>query len=209
MTGEQLRTDLARSEQAFLAGLDGVSDDSARGPSRLPGWTRGHVLTHLARNAETFADALDGVRRGEIMTMYGGSVPARNDAIQAGAGRPAAALVADVEATSTSLHERLSALTDADWAGQVRHLRGVHLLSIEEVLGMRWQEVEVHRVDLDLGYRPVDWPEAFVRRNLPVQLERLPQRAPDLEVPDLPPYDVLAWLYGRGGADLPELPPWP
>ena len=29
-----------------------LTDDGARGPSRLPGWTRGHVLTHLGRNAD-------------------------------------------------------------------------------------------------------------------------------------------------------------
>ena len=34
------------------AAVRGLTDDAARAPSRLPGWTRGHVLTHLARNAE-------------------------------------------------------------------------------------------------------------------------------------------------------------
>ena len=43
----------ARSATADLAGaIGGLSDADVRAPSPLPGWTRGHVLTHLARNAE-------------------------------------------------------------------------------------------------------------------------------------------------------------
>lgn len=212
MTGEdrdRLLAALDDSERAMGDSLRGVDDAAARGPSVLPGWSRGHVLTHIARNAETFADALDAVRRGEIHTMYGGSVEARNAGIESGAGRPAGELVADVESTTAALRDRLATLTEPDWAGQVKHLRGGHLLSIEDVVGMRWQEVEIHRLDLDLGYRPADWPGAFVAHNLDRQLDRLPERAPGVAVPELPPYDVLAWLYGRGRADLPDLPPWP
>ena len=33
---------------------------AARGPSLLPGWTRGHVLTHIARHADSVIRALQG-----------------------------------------------------------------------------------------------------------------------------------------------------
>lgn len=197
-----------QSEQALLARISGLADDEAAAASALPGWTRGHVLTHVARNADTFADLLDGARRGEVLAMYGGSVQVRNDAIDAGAGRSAADLVEDVRRTSSRLGEALRALAEPDWERHVRHLRGA-LLAVEDVLVMRWQEVEIHHLDLALRYRPADWPEQFVDLNLPRQLARLPERAPDVTAPQRAPYDVLAWLYGRGAADLPELPPWP
>ncbi|MBA2414672.1 MAG: maleylpyruvate isomerase family mycothiol-dependent enzyme [Geodermatophilaceae bacterium] len=198
-----------QSEQALLARISGLDDDEMAADSALPGWTRGHVLTHLARNAETFADVLDGARRGEVLAMYGGSVVARNAGIETGASRPAPELVDDVQRTSSRLREGLRALAEPDWERHIRHVRGGGLLGIEDVVWMRWQEVEIHQVDLDRGYGPADWPAEFVELNLPRQLRRLPERAPDVSPPKLAAHDVLAWLYGRGRPGLPDLPPWP
>ena len=55
-------------------------------PSLLPGWTRGHVLTHIARNADSFVRVLEAARRGEVVTQYEGGVDGRNADIEAGAG---------------------------------------------------------------------------------------------------------------------------
>ena len=41
------------------------TDSWARQPSLLPGWTRGHVLSHLARNADAMVRTLAGTARGE------------------------------------------------------------------------------------------------------------------------------------------------
>jgi hypothetical protein len=49
---EEARRELTAATERLLDGLDGLSDVQVAGPSLLPGWTRGHVLTHLARNAE-------------------------------------------------------------------------------------------------------------------------------------------------------------
>ena len=40
----------------------------------------------------------------------------------------------------------------------------------------RWCEVEIHHVDLGLGYRPEDWSDVFVERMLPRMLKGLPSR---------------------------------
>ena len=49
----------AGAHQRLLAGLEDLTDDQARRDSLLPGWTVGHVLTHLARNAEAFTRLLE------------------------------------------------------------------------------------------------------------------------------------------------------
>ena len=64
--------------------------------SLLPGWTRGHVLAHLARNADGFVNLLTAARTGEALPMYA-SLEARTADIEAGVepatgrapGRPA------------------------------------------------------------------------------------------------------------------------
>ena len=45
----------------------------------------------------------------------------------------------------------------------------------------RWREVELHHVDLGLGYEPADWPPAFVERVLPDALADVGRRLPGLD----------------------------
>ena len=58
LQGMRPNQDLAGVEVAFgllAVRIDGLTEDQARGLSRLPGWTRGHLLTHIARNADGLA----------------------------------------------------------------------------------------------------------------------------------------------------------
>ncbi len=73
-----------------------MTDDEARQPSRLPGWTRGHVMTHLARNADGLRNLAEGAIAGEERAMYP-SAEQREADIEAGSGRPAAELHTDIE----------------------------------------------------------------------------------------------------------------
>ena len=43
----------AAAHQRLLADLDSLEDAEIGRPSLLPGWTVGHVLTHLGRNADS------------------------------------------------------------------------------------------------------------------------------------------------------------
>ena len=54
------------------------------------------MLTHIARNADSMVRVLDAAERGEVVDRYPGD--SRNDGIEAGSARPAAAQVADVAA---------------------------------------------------------------------------------------------------------------
>src|SRR5215216_1668011 len=151
----------------MLVELDerGVLDPAT--PSLLPRWTVGHVLTHLARNAESMTHVLDASERGEIVERYVGGTAGRDAGIEAGAGRPAGEQVADVRSTIGRLDAALAAHTR--WDGRSIEMRG-DTISVAELVVLRWREVEVHRADLGLGYGPADWPHEYVRTDL-VQME--------------------------------------
>ena len=63
---EQLRA----ASQRLMTTVDALAEDDWAAPSLLPGWTRAHVLAHLALNGEAFAGAIGGVLRGERVPMY-------------------------------------------------------------------------------------------------------------------------------------------
>lgn len=167
------------STEGLLAALDTPRPPAwARQPSLLPGWSRGHLLTHVARNADAMARTLSGTLRGELVPMYDGE--AQRDAdIAAGAGRDLDALVADVTASAERLEETWSALSAEDWRRDAVHRHGVQ--PAVRLIRIRWGEVEIHRVDLDDGYGPGDWPASFVAPLLPALLdpEQLGPRLPD------------------------------
>jgi len=83
----------AATERLLLT-ADRFNDDQVRAPSLLPDWSRGHVLTHLARNADGGRRLLRWARTGVETAEYP-SLAARAEEIEAGAGRSAAELVAD------------------------------------------------------------------------------------------------------------------
>ncbi len=205
-------------------------------PSRLPGWTRGHVLTHLSRNADGLVNLLTWARTGEETPMYAGS-EARDKDIEAGAGRPLDEQLADLRGSSERLAAELDGMPPQAWAAQVRvRLGGV--IPAAEVPGLRLQELHLHHVDLDIGHTCADLPADFADRQLGVLLDRLTARegiaavrlsdtvtgtTRDIGAADHPELTVsgptgalLAWVSGRGdGADLsvepavplPALPP--
>ncbi len=185
----------AAAQAALDARLVGLDDAIARSPSRLPDWSVGHVLTHLARNADSVVWRLEGASRGELRDQYPGGLEQRLSDIEAGAGRPAAELVADVGASSAAVERVMTELPSAAWDAPSRTSRGVVEPSRDALLS-RWREVVVHHGDLDLG--PVPIPPALVEAWLPRELPRLAERTDGAE--------LLAWIIGRG--DAPALVPW-
>ena len=102
----------------LLATADALTDSEAAAPSRLPGWTRGHILTHLARNADGFRNLLTWARTGTETPMYP-SEEARDRSIEAGAGRSAAELAADVRASAAALAGAAEGLPAEAWDATV------------------------------------------------------------------------------------------
>ncbi|WP_237305098.1 maleylpyruvate isomerase N-terminal domain-containing protein [Streptomyces qaidamensis] len=126
--------------------LDGRQKDAA---SALPGWSRGHVLQHLADNARAFERQALAALRGELIDMYDGGQGKRDQSIEW--CRPTLAeLREDLRLAQQSLEDSWSRLTAADWRRPVRFGRATAL----DTALARWREAEVHAVDLALGYPP-------------------------------------------------------
>jgi maleylpyruvate isomerase len=207
--------------------LHELSDAQVREPSLLPDWTRGHVLTHIARNADGVANLVRWAATGEEHPMYA-SFEQRKLDIEAGADRHAADHEGDIEASS----ERLMALM-VDLPPEALD-RPIRMASGAEIRGwelpyLRIREVEIHHVDLDAGYTPAHWQSGFVIRTLdvvsetfraqgdaPVRLLRGTETGREWQVseagPSLsgPESGLLAWLVGRSDGDgLQADPPGP
>jgi len=180
-----------------------ITDEQARSPSRLPGWTVAHVLTHLARNADGHVRRLDGALRGEDVPRYPGGSAQRTDEIDQGALRRAADIVADLNTSQRRLELVWDRSVAAGWP-HAELLGDDHWLTTASPV-RRLREVEVHHVDLDLGYEPSNWPEDYVAWELPMLLATVPSRVHRPE--DL--RALVAWLSGwRPVPSQIQLDPW-
>lgn len=203
----ELLDQLEQSHARLSHTLGRLTDEQAREPSPLPGWSRGHVATHLCRNADAIRRLTLGVLGGEPAEMYPGGSDARNAAIEEGAGRPASLLAADHDFAGSRALATLRLLTEDVLDTPVKWRRPV---VARDLPVLRWREVEIHHLDLDLGYTAADWPAEFVASTLATELPALKEAVGDVAVPDLPGHEVLAWLIGRPTRpDLPTIPSWP
>ncbi|MET8701854.1 maleylpyruvate isomerase family mycothiol-dependent enzyme [Kitasatospora sp. NPDC004723] len=211
-----------------------LGPDAVAEPSALPGWTRGHVLAHLARNADSLVNLLDGARTGTDIPQYPNE-EARDLGIEEGAPRPADVQLADLSATGGHFTAAAALLPADAWAAEVRHRQGYRFPAYE-IPWRRLMEVEYHHVDLDAGYTPAHWPAEFAAaefRRLAGKLSGADLPAVELFADDTaeravigtgvpaltvegPVRALLAWLSGRADGDglrrtpdtaLPTLPP--
>jgi maleylpyruvate isomerase len=216
--------------QSLIAAAAALPEEALAEPSRLPGWTRGHVLTHVSRNADALINLLTWARTGQETPMYA-SAEERDGAIAAGAGRPLAEQVADLRASAERFAEAVAGMPPAGWAGQVT-MRSGRVIAAAEVPWRRLIEVRLHHVDLDAGYDCADLPADFAARELAHVLDGLTGHEgiaavelrdtgsgqvwqlgaagePDLVVAGTC-HDLVGWVTGRGtGADLSVTPDVP
>jgi maleylpyruvate isomerase len=142
-----------------------IAEPDLRQPSLLPGWTRAHVLAHLARNSDAMRALLVGVRSGQDRPAYASS-EARDAAIERDAAQGAKDLVADVADSAMALRTIARQLPDQAWAYPVRILDSAPFPAVQ-LLTRRLVEVELHHCDLAAGYGPADWPGTFASLELP------------------------------------------
>jgi maleylpyruvate isomerase len=205
--------DLARVHDAqdrFLRVIEGLTDEDMRVPSRLPGWTVGHVLTHVARNADSHVRRAEAALVGEMVDQYEGGHGGRARAIEDGSIRSAAEIANDVSASARLIEEVWGRLPVPAWTSRSRDVNRRER-PLFELPSRRWHEVEVHLVDLNVGVSHRDWPPEFILEWLPRTRERMWSQL-TVEATRVAwdhPADELAWLYGRfSRTGLPAPPPW-
>lgn len=167
----QLSDQLDHSTQRLLGTTRVIPESELRQPSLLPGWTRGHVLTHLARNADAMRNVLIGARSGQERRMYA-SLEGREEEINQGAGRSSKELADDLASSAMALRTIMIGLPDGAWRFPVQ-LPDSGPFPAGQLLTRRLVEVELHHCDLGYGYTPADWPAAFATMELPEPLRSL------------------------------------
>lgn len=215
----------------LLDAAAGLDDAAARSPSRLPGWSRGHLLTHLARNADAVTGVLADAVAGRPATMYP-SAESRDTAIEAGSQRSAADLVEDVRTSADRLRQAFRDFPadhlDARFTSPALWWRPVR-----STPWLRLREVVLHHVDLGLGFTLADAPgvATALLREVATRFAELADAPPMLLVvtdpaEQFPVHDggpriagstaaLAGWLTGRTPGDdldadgpLPPLPAW-
>lgn len=203
-----------------------LDDEAVREPSALAGWTRGHVLTHLARNADALRNLLEWAVTGERRDMYPSPEEKTAD-IEAGALRPAAEIAADLAEAGQRFIDQAAGLTGAQWQARVeRRVGGPYPAA--RVPWWRYEEVLIHHVDLRTGFSPAHWPAEFTGPALEMTVERFCSDAYGVKAPAFrlyaedtartlgvrcdptekepllvrgPEPALLAWLIGRASGD--------
>jgi maleylpyruvate isomerase len=230
-----LMPEIDRASDRLLRTATTLDEAGIAAPSLLPGWTRGHVLTHLARNADSYVNLLTSARTGEDIPAYA-SQSVRAADIEAGAGRPLAAQLDDLRAATARFAHAAAIMPAEAWAASVQGRQGPRIAAT--LIWGRLREIEVHHVDLDSGYRTDDWPPAFslrVLHEVAADLGRQPD-APALVLEPIEPghrltvgeptgaptisgpaHALAGWLTGRSPGDalsviphapLPTVPNW-
>jgi maleylpyruvate isomerase len=217
----------------YLGALSPLTDEDMHAPSLLPGWTRGHVVTHLARNADAFCNLLHWAETGQEHYMY--LSPEQRDAdIEDGAGRSAHDLRVDAAASAGRFLQAVNELDVRHEDVLVSKAPGGPPFPARDIASLRLVEIEVHHADLGIGYSPADWsPELCELLLSQVMEDRADGPAMVLKATDTGgvwkygvqgrgptvegrSFDLAWWVLGRGDGSgltsdsdvLPELGKW-
>ncbi|TCK21675.1 maleylpyruvate isomerase family mycothiol-dependent enzyme [Pseudonocardia endophytica] len=137
-----------------------MGDEAFRAPSLLPGWTRAHVLTHVARNADAMINLVTWAKTGEPTLAYP-SRAGRDGDIEAGAMRSPEEIRADVLDSSDRLADAVRSMPEQAWSTVVETPQGIRLPATMIPWG-RAREVWIHAVDLDVGASFADMPQPML-----------------------------------------------
>jgi maleylpyruvate isomerase len=217
---DSLRGLVTAATQRLLGDSIAVTDDEWHSPSRLPGWTRAHVATHLARQADALSRLTSWARSGKRQEMYA-SAEQREAEIEQGADRSALELQIDLDTAAEKLEKEFEAVDSGGAWDATVELRGGDQAPTRLLPLARLAEVVLHHVDLDIGFtvedidqqtaewllewcarrlrRRSDFPKLQLRSDSGFRLEVGSQGEPVTVGGPSPA--ILGWLTGRAGND--------
>ncbi len=223
--------DLTAATRRLVRTADTLTDAQHAEPSGLPGWTRAHVLAHLALNAEGLAAALGGIVEGRRVPVYR-SQQARDEDIETLAAASPGMVRTRLLGGCTALSDAIGAVPDDAAQTTIERVPGGPVFPAGEVPWMRLREVEIHHADLGVGYARSDWEPAFATGLIDWLVSRndaeppFLARATDVDrtwtfgaggpVVSGRAADLAWWLTGRGagegltseGGELPQIGAW-
>jgi len=190
----------------LLDALAGLGEAGFAEPSQLPGWTRKHLVAHVAANADAIDNLVHWAATGIETPMYR-SAEERAAGIAKAETMSARALEAWLHTSCETLDEAMSRLTAEQWQREVVTAQG-RTVPATEIAWMRAREVCVHAVDLDTGVRFADLPADFLEAL--VEDITVKRGMSDADLADGPLPEVASWLAGRPHAlgQVPILGPW-
>jgi maleylpyruvate isomerase len=213
MSYPRIDLDLLEREAARLQQTaERLDDPSLTEPSGCSGWSRGHVLSHLARHAEALTGVLAAVeqlpaaafRPGEVTKglrpVYGGDTE-RDRGIEAHAHDSAAELAGALAAATSELHRRLQHLPADLTDSMVERTPGGTCVPLGQLPFQRLREVVVHHVDLLSGFIFDDLEDETSRLLLADTLQRIAAAEPGL-APRLVREDTDGSEVEIGGAEV-------
>lgn len=235
ITPEALLAELHKAADVVASQAGKLAEEDVTAPSMLPGWTRGHVLAHLAGISNAMARQLEFARRGEQVELYDGGFEGRTKAIDMAAGHSLEQHRADLAAALERALQAFDSLDAGSWQAPISYRGGVVLDGGFAL----WRELLIHATDLRTGLGPETWSKPFCQHLFDFLAARVPEGQRFVLQPlGLPPVtigagnrstvisgmltDIAAWLAGRepslgslrasaaaDGVDLPDLLPWP
>lgn len=210
---------LVEADHRLVRTVDALADAAYDEPSALPGWTRGHVVAHLALNAEALAAVLTGIAQGDVPPMYATQEQRDGDIAELASAAPEE-LRSRLMGSTTALVGAIGLVPEDRLDVLVERTRGSErTFPADAVTGMRLREVEIHHADLAAGYSRRDWPLPFAAFLVESMLDRAGREAPFAVAPtDLgdtwqggasstgprvsgTAADLGWWLTGRGSGD--------
>lgn len=191
-----MTTPLEDATDRLLATVDGLLDADWSGPSLCAGWSRAHVVAHLALNAEGLARVLRGIAAGEPATMYD-SDAARDDDIDALALKTPSAVRDRLRVSDGVLAAAALRAGDVPTGATFERTPGGQRMPADAVLALRLREVEIHHADLDAGSSWQQWPLETARMFLGSDAARWPGVGFEVRATDIDE----TWTFGTPDGD--------
>jgi maleylpyruvate isomerase len=152
ITSARLHSDLSRlgrETDMFLATVSSLSDDEMAAPSLCEGWSRAHVIAHVAASGRALVNLIDGAVSGGERPLYA-SHEDRTQEIAALAALPREELVEELRNSARNFAEQAHRLNGELAAPEVSE-NGKDIPATS-IVALRIAEVVVHHHDLDTAW---------------------------------------------------------
>jgi len=154
-------TGLDESSHAFTRTVDALTEEQLAAPSLLPGWSRAHVVAHVALNGGSLAAVIRGLVHANPVAMYESDEQRDADIEELGHAEPSELRERHLVAT-TEFADAVALMDESHWSGRIDRLPGGPAWPMVTVVPTRRRELEIHHADLGTSYTRADWPADFV-----------------------------------------------